>query len=470
MSQSSEILTTANGMRPAIQTGLKQRFVQAAGWMLFGHAFSQVLRLGSSLVLTRLLAPELYGVMSVGYIVMTGLTMFSDLGLSQGAIQSPRGEEPKFLNVSWVVQIARSVLIALTGLLVAAALKAAGDFGWLPVHSVYAAPMVPALVASVSLFAIVSGFESTKTWTARRRLSLGDITKLELMCQVATIGFQLVWAVIAPSVWTLAGGWIFGALVRTGLSHFWLKGQNNRFEWDTPTFREIFSFGKWVTLSSAFSFLLTGGDTLLLSGMLDTKLMGSYSLAVMLVGALQGIVIRLVGTTVLPALGEVHRERPERLRETLYRIRMPLDVVCLLAAGALMVLGEWVVHLLYDSRYAEAGWMLAAVSLTLVSIRLTVFDQCLVATGRVKQLSVLNALRLVTLYAAVPIGYYWHGAAGAVYAVAASSVINGLTMLVAQARVGLLDIRRELLALPLYGGGLVLGYLVLTVVQHFKAV
>jgi hypothetical protein len=34
--------------------------------MLAGYVLSQVIRLGSSLVLTRLLAPDIYGVMAVG--------------------------------------------------------------------------------------------------------------------------------------------------------------------------------------------------------------------------------------------------------------------------------------------------------------------------------------------------------------------------------------------------------------------
>lgn len=134
-----------------------------------------------------------------------------------------------------------------------------------------------------------------------------------------------------------------------------------------------------------------------------------------------------------------------------------------------MVLGELVVHTLYDNRYAAAGWMLSVMSLTLVSTRLSVFDHCLVATGRVKLLSVLNGLRLITLYVSVPIGYHLYGAIGAVYAVAASQLFNGAAMLIAQARVGLLEIRREIIAIPLYAGGVAGGYGLLAIVQLWKA-
>lgn len=447
--------------------GLKQRFLQAAGWMVFGHVLGQLVRFASSLILTRLLAPELYGVMSVGYAIMTGLSMFSDLGLSAGAIRSTRGDDPRFLNVSWVVQIARGLVIALGALAAAAALKLTASAGWFPAHSVYADPLVPGLVAVISLFALVSGFESTKVWYARRHLEMAALTKIELLCQVATTGFQITWALIDPSIWTLAGGWIFGSLVRTTLSHLWLKGPSNKFEWDSAIFHEVFHFGKWVFLSSAFTFLLNGGDMLLLGGFLDTKTLGAYSIAVMLIGTLQVAVLKIVGYTVLPALGEVHRERPEQLQATIYRIRRPLDIVCLVPAGAMLVLGEPIVHLLYDDRYAAAGWMLGAMSLTLVLTRLDVFDQCLVAIGRVKLLSLLNGLRLIALYGLVPIGFHLYGAAGAVYAVAASALVNSAVILMAQARLNLLDLRQELVAIPLFAGGAAVGWALLSVVRAF---
>src|SRR5688572_17221400 len=90
---------------------LKHRFMGAMGWTLFGFVFGTVLRLGSSLILTRLLAPDLYGVMAVGYMVITALTMVSDIGLVAGAMQSRNGERPIYLNVTWVVAIARGGLL-----------------------------------------------------------------------------------------------------------------------------------------------------------------------------------------------------------------------------------------------------------------------------------------------------------------------------------------------------------------------
>jgi O-antigen/teichoic acid export membrane protein len=433
--------------------------------MLAGYALSQAIRLGSSLVLTRLLAPDIYGVMSVGYMVITALVMFSDVGLAAGAIQNRRGDEPAFLNVTWIVQIVRGVVIMLAALAAATALSLGWLNGLLPAHSVYADPRIPSLLAVVSLYGLVSGFESTKVYLARRQIALGLLTRIDLLTQAVGTAFVIAWAFVSPSVWALATGWVFGAVFKTVLTHALLPGPRNRLAWNAAAFHEVFHFGKWTVLSSIFSFLLTSGDRLLLGVLFNAVTMGLYSIAGLLLSALQAALSKVVGYAVLPALSEIVRGRPGDLKATVYRIRRPLDLICLSAAGVLFFLGPPLVKLLYDSRYATAGWMLSVLGLTLVATRLDVFDQCLVALGRVRLLSVLNAVRLVALYTLVPLGYLGFGMEGAVTAVAISAIFNSVVVLSLQARLGLIDLRRELLALPIFGAGLLAGWLLRSVLS-----
>jgi len=438
---------------------LKQRLIRGSGWMLAGYVLSQVIRLGSSLVLTRLLAPDIYGVMAVGYMVVTALVMFSDVGLAAGVIQNRHGDEPAFLNVTWIVQIVRGVVIMLATLALCGALARGWLDNVLPAHSVYADPRIPGLLAVVSLYGLVSGFESTKVCLALRRLALAQLTKIDLLGQAFSTLFIIGWAFVAPSVWALAFGWVFGAAVRTALTHATLPGPRNRFKWSASAFNQIFHFGKWTMLSSIFSFLLSSGDRLLLGAMLNATTMGLYAVASLLLGALQAAVSRVVGYAVLPALSEVARGRPSELKATIYRIRRPLDVVCLLSAGVLVSLGEPIVHLLYDARYAPAGWMLGLLAITLTATRLEVFDQCLLALGRVRVLSALNAVRLIALYSLVPLGYFMFGVEGAVAAIAVSSVLNSVVVLSLQARLKFFDVRHEAMAVPIFAGALLAGWL-----------
>ena len=192
--------------------------------------------------------------------------------------------------------------------------------------------------------------------------------------------------------------------------------------------------------------------------MCDAETMGFYSVAVLLLGALQAAVAKVVGFAVLPALSEVARDRPAELKATIYKVRRPLDVICLLTAGSLVLLGEPIIHFLYDPRYAAAGWMLGLLAITLTATRLDVFDQCLVAMGKVRLLSVLNAVRLIALYTLVPVGYTAFGVRGAVAGVAVSAIVNSAVVLGLQSRLKLIDVRQEFLAVPLFAAGALAGW------------
>lgn len=452
-------LTTPMNLEPRKIT-LKQRLLGAARWTLVGHFLAQALRFASNLILTRMLAPDLFGVMGVGYMVLTGLAMLSDLGLGAVVARSHRGNEPKFLNVVWICQMIQGSALFLGGLALSGAMAYAAAAALFPGNSVYADPRVPALIAALSLYGLGSAFESTKGLWAKRNLSLGTLTKVELATQVGTTIFILVWAAIDPSVWALAGGYLLGIALKVALSHLVLPGPPNRFEWDRAAFREIIAFGKWALVSSPISFLITSGDRLLLGIFLNATTMGYYSIAILLIAALQAVVLKIVGQTVLPALSEVTRSKPQELKAAIYRVRRPLDIVCVVPAGALSVLGEAIIRILYDARYQEAGWMLRVVALTLAMTQYNVFDQCLIALGKMRLLSALNLVRLVGLYAMIPLFYWQWGVKGAIFGVPASALLNVIVQLCVQARLHLLDIKRELLVVPLFGAGVLAGWLV----------
>jgi len=70
--------------------------------------------------MTRLLVPEMFGVMAIAMMVMYGLALFSDVGLRQSIVQSRRGGEAVFLNTAWALQIMRGFVIWGAALAVAA--------------------------------------------------------------------------------------------------------------------------------------------------------------------------------------------------------------------------------------------------------------------------------------------------------------------------------------------------------------
>src|SRR5262245_15906691 len=107
-------------------TAVRAAAVGSAVWTIVGFGTMQVLRFGFNLVLTRLIAPEVFGVMAIVNLCVQALHMFSDLGIRQCVVHHARGDDADFLNTAWTLQILRGLL--LWALAAAVALPAAAFY------------------------------------------------------------------------------------------------------------------------------------------------------------------------------------------------------------------------------------------------------------------------------------------------------------------------------------------------------
>ncbi len=133
-------------------------------------------------------------------VCMTGLGMFSDVGIGPSIMRSNRGDDPNFLNTAWTIQAIRGFCLWLALCLLA----------W-PVARFYGQPLLLQLLPVAGLTLLIGGFNPTRVETANRHLQLGRVTSLDLISQVvgvtATIG--LSWA--TQTVWGLVIGGIVGS-------------------------------------------------------------------------------------------------------------------------------------------------------------------------------------------------------------------------------------------------------------------
>jgi O-antigen/teichoic acid export membrane protein len=442
-------------MTLSTQLSLKQRVLNAGVWSLAGYVLSLVLRLGSNLLMTRLLAPEMFGVMAIASIVLQGVAMFSDVGLRQNIVQSKRGDEPDFLNTAWAIQIIRGILMCGVTLLVCAAIYLADRLGEFSANSVYATPSLPYVVGVLSITAVFQGFESTKQFEASRGISFSRITVLEVLAQSIGLVGMLAWVSVDRSIWALVFGGLCGSMARTTLSHCVLPGVGNRWHWDNEAAHEVLHFGKWIMLSSVLGFFVNSGDRLLLGGLTDASALGYYSIASLFVGSIEGILMKLISDVSLPAFSEIVRNRAENLKANYYRFLTFLASFAYFAAGALMTFGGTFIHHLYDARYEAAGWMLQLLAAILITIPFRLATQSFLALGMPKLQSNVITIRLIFLFSATPIGFYLFGIEGAVFGIVLSQ-FSGIPMIILyNIRHKLFDLRNELylLAFLPFGAG-----------------
>lgn len=407
--------------------------------------------------MTRLLAPEMFGVIALASVVQVIVLLLSDIGLRQAVIQSPRGDQPALLHTAWTLQIARGWIVWLTCSSIALALPFIVARGWLPSGSVYAAPELPWVIVATSFSAVIMGFQSTKSYTADRTLSVRRQLVIELVSQVVSLVVMVVLGWWTRSIWSIVVGGMVGAVMTVLLGHAFLIGPRDRMAWDSTSALELLRYGRWVLLSSLLYVLAANGDRLMLGAWVDAPTLGLYALALSLAGMVESAAGRLLAGVAMPALSEVVRNDRTRLRSVYFKLRLPLDLAFVAASGLLFAAGNAVIALLYDPRYAPAGQMLQVLSISLMFARFGLAGSAYLALGEPQNLTWIHAVKLAALFVALPAAYYAFGLQGVLFAVALHAASTLPLLYFFNRRHDLNDLRFELLVLlawPVgYGAG-----------------
>jgi O-antigen/teichoic acid export membrane protein len=441
----------------SIAASLKRRVIGAGFWSLSGFALSYPLRLASSLVMTRLLVPEMFGVMAIAMMVMMGLAMFSDVGLRPSIIRSSRGNDLAFLNTAWVIQIIRGLLLWLLAICISLLILTADRLGLVPKASAYADPHLPHVIAIVSISAAISGFQSTKFIQASRHLLLGRVTMIQMVAQVIGLICMIGWALLDRSIWALIAGTICSSAVSTLLSHIWLPGVANRWQWDRSAVHEIIHFGKWMFLATILGFFAANADRALLGGFVDSTTLGIYSIAFTVFTSVKDILTKIISDVSFPALAELAREQSQEIKRSFYRLHIVTAPFAYFCAGGLIVSGDTLIGLLYDRRYEQAGWMLEVLAIGLMVVPFNLSQLCLLTLGMPKIFAYIIALRAGCMVILVPLGFHFFAIQGAVWAIVLSQLSNLPATLYYQFKCDLLDPSKELLLLPTLFAGMLVG-------------
>lgn len=426
---SAERITAAKGAG-------KRQIMRASAWTLVGYGMAQVFRLASNVILTRLLFPGAFGVMTLVNAFMQGLQMFSDVGIGPSIIQSSRGDDPRFLNTAWTLQVIRGFT------LFAFALALALPFGRFYPHL----PGLASLIPAAGIVAVISGFNSTSLFTQNRRLALGRITLLNFGGQIVSILVMIVLAWMYRQVWVLVVGGIVNAVFIMLTSHFAIPGVRNRFCWDYDSRDALLGFGKWVFVSTLLTFLALQLDRLLLPTLESAATMGLYGVALTLVALPKNVAVRLASSVLYPHFARQSESGPKALEARVLQARRLTLALGLVISLCLALGSPLLFRFLYDPRYVDAGWMAQLLSIyTWFSLLQASSDRALLARGDSRAISISNFVNLAVTAVGCLAGYKLWKMPGFILGLSLSSLAGHVVIQIALKLHGINIIRQDVI-------------------------
>lgn len=321
------------------------------GWSYLTHGLQLVLRLGSSLILTRLLLPEAYGVFGPALAVIIFLEFLSDIGLRPAVVRSPHGEDPAFLGTAWSVVLVRAVGLAAAALGLAVVLPT-----W------YDMPELFGVLAAMSVRPLLMAFQNPTLFVLYRRLNYRVPFFLETAQTLIAIPVTILLAWALGTVWALVLGLLIGDVARLILSHV-LCPPAPRPRWHRPAVRELSHFGVSIFLNTLAFGAWIYFDRLVGPKLVSKEQMGLYILAWGLAEALDNLIGR--GSEVFYSM--LSRKPEGAIRADFFRRtarRIALFLLPGLAIAALIA--PWAFDLIYPARFHGAAVLLGLLTARLI--------------------------------------------------------------------------------------------------------
>jgi lipopolysaccharide exporter len=416
---------------------LKELALRDTNVVVISVILINLLRALSSVVLTRLLVPEVFGISGVIASITISFAMVSDLGFQAFVVRHPDGDKPRFLDTIWTMAVFRSFI--LSGVVFALAPTLAGMFG--------KKELTP-IIEVASLIFLLEGCASLTLLTALRHRMVLRLSMIELALLVIQILLSFLLAYLWKSYWAILVSMLVSSALKNLFSYILFPNSVRRPAFDTKYMRELWGFARFVTSSSIITLLLLQSDKFILGRLMPLDHFGFYMLASNLATAPMAFTAAYTSRVLFPYYSQAWHNREENLRGLFYGKRRLPSLLYTFAAGGLIGSAPLVVAILYDPRYDTAALYLQILGITpLLALASGSGNEILVAMGHIKATFQANVARLSWFCIAGPIGYTLGGVLGLVTAIGLMEIPAVILKWTLLYRLRLLDLRQEFMFL-----------------------
>jgi lipopolysaccharide exporter len=394
-----------------------------------------VIRLVSSLVLTRVLLPEAYGTITILVSILYVIGNIVDTNVTLFIVRDKNAEQPRYLNTAWTIRLIRSLLSSAV-LFVCAPLIAT---------KIYDLPNMILPLRVFSLWFLIDGLETMAFPVAIRRKQARRQMYSELAGSVLSTTFSIIYCYRYHTFWGIAFAMLLSRLFMTVVSYLFYRELRPRLCIDPAAAREILSFSKFTVPSSFLTLGLNQFDKVIFLRLFDLRLLGIYGLSLNIGGSIETLISKISQAVLYPRCAHNFRENPDTAAKRYYTENIKLFAGILAMPAAISGAAHLIITVLYDPRYSEAGNVLQALAIRAVLFSLaSPAEDLLISAGQYHVILVGNIFRTASIVIGSLIGYYFLGFLGFVYGLSLSGLPPLVYYLWLQKTKGMLIARYEL--------------------------
>ena len=317
---------------------------------LYTSVASQILSLVRNVVVARLLGPEEFGLAAAVLLAIGFLESFSNAGPQNLLIQAKDKDVRPLLAAAHAVTLSRGLVTSLLLLLTAIPLSSflGLQFGW-------------ATVGLLAVSALLSGFLHRGARLVQRDGDFRPDSITQLSGDIAALFVAIITAFVSHSHIAIVAGLAAKGATCTIVSHL-LAPQRYEISWSRKYIERFWVFGWPLLINGPLLFFSSQADRVFISRELGATALGLYSAVIVLVMSPSNAILRWLGTVYMPSLSRSFHQNGN-LRDV--GVVFNYSALMLVSASIMFIgfatLGDFVVQLLYGSRYETPAFLIALI-------------------------------------------------------------------------------------------------------------
>jgi len=307
------------------QESLAAKTISSGAWAMAMNVVDRGLQIGLLIVLARLLDPSDFGLMGIALLTLSGLKMFSKLGIQDALIQNEDGDIDDYLDTAWSLQILRGIVIF--ALMYSTAPYVASFFG---------EPRSTDILRVIAVSPLLFGLRNPAIVYFQKELEFSKEFTYKISGSLMNFVVALAFALAYGSVWALVFGYLATDVTRL-VASYGLHGYRPFPEFDRDLATDIIGYGKWITGSQMLFFLFSQGDDAVVGWALSATALGFYQLAYRLSNAPATEITSVISSVMFPTYSKL-QDDTKRLRDTFFEVLKLITLVSFpIAAGIFTV-------------------------------------------------------------------------------------------------------------------------------------
>ena len=324
-----------------LKADLKGRTVRGGAVTVVSQIAKQLLGIGSTIVLARLLTPGDYGLIAMVTVVTGFVAIFKDMGLSMATVQKPEVNQEQISTLFWI-NVAMGVAIFIL------TVSLAPFVSWY-----YGEPRLTVITISLAVGFIFGGLTVQHQALLNRQMHFKQLAIIEIGSIGLGIAVGIGSALFGIGYWALVFMTLASALttaVGTWVMCSWKPDRPKHI----GEVRSMLSFGGNLTGFNIVNFFARNLDNILIGRLFGAHQLGIYSKAYNLLLLPLKQINGPIAAVAVPAMSRL-ADSPQRYRQVYLRILEKIAILTMPAVTLMIVTSDWLVLLVLGPQWAEAS-------------------------------------------------------------------------------------------------------------------